>query len=653
MNILTIENISKAFSEKKLFENISFGIEDNDKIGLVGINGIGKSTFLKLVSGQLEPDSGKIIKGQNVRIQYLSQSLEFDENMTIFEHILHGENPLIKTIREYESIILQLNKEPDNENLRKKLAECTLKMDALDCWNMEIQVKTILNKLGIPDINKKIKELSGGQRKRIALAEALIQPAELLILDEPTNHIDLETINWLEDFLIHRTGALLLVTHDRYFLNRIVNRILEIDKGKLYSYEGNFEYFLEKKSLREQALAAMEEKRRKLYLKELAWIRRGAKARTTKQKARIQRFEEIKKSEIDIEKNYINIPVAYTRLGQKVIEIKNISKSFDSNIIIKNYSMIIKPDDRIGIVGPNGAGKTTFLNLIAGIIAPDNGNIDIGETVKIAYYRQNNEDMDYSIRAIDYIRQTAEYFTTKDGQSISASQMLEQFLFDDNQKYSLIKNLSGGERRRLLLAKVLMEKPNVLLLDEPTNDLDIQTLEVLEEYLQNFNGVVLISSHDRYFLEKTTSKIIALKGNGLIEQYNDVNSYNNSLKKNKKLNESDLVLQSRTSSFSTRPNSNENLNDIKRNNSDNKPLVKNKFTYSEKREFEQIENVIEDLEKSLAKITEEMNNNWSDYTKIKELTDKYNVIQAELDRKMQRWVYLNEIAEQIKLKNKK
>jgi len=653
MNILTIENISKAFSEKKLFENISFGIEDNDKIGLVGINGIGKSTFLKLVSGQLEPDSGKVIKGQNVRIQYLSQSLEFDENMTIFEHILHGENPLIKTIREYESIILQLNKEPDNENLRKKLAECTLKMDALDCWNMEIQVKTILSKLGIPDINKKIKELSGGQRKRIALAEALIQPAELLILDEPTNHIDLETINWLEDFLIHRTGALLLVTHDRYFLNRIVNRILEIDKGKLYSYEGNFEYFLEKKSLREQALAAMEEKRRKLYLKELAWIRRGAKARTTKQKARIQRFEEIKKSEIDIEKNYINIPVAYTRLGQKVIEIKNISKSFDSNIIIKNYSMIIKPDDRIGIVGPNGAGKTTFLNLIAGIIAPDNGNIDIGETVKIAYYRQNNEDMDYSIRAIDYIRQTAEYFTTKDGQSISASQMLEQFLFDDNQKYSLIKNLSGGERRRLLLAKVLMEKPNVLLLDEPTNDLDIQTLEVLEEYLQNFNGVVLISSHDRYFLEKTTSKIIALKGNGLIEQYNDVNSYNNSLKKNKKLNESDLVFQSRTSSFSTRPNSNENLNDIKRNNSDNKPLVKNKFTYSEKREFEQIENVIEDLEKSLAKITEAMNNNWSDYTKIKELTDKYNVIQAELDKKMQRWVYLNEIAEQIKLKNKK
>ena len=653
MNILTIENISKAFSEKKLFENISFGIEDNDKIGLVGINGIGKSTFLKLVSGQLEPDSGKVIKGQNVRIQYLSQSLEFDENMTIFEHILHGENPLIKTIREYESIILQLNKEPDNENLRKKLAECTLKMDALDCWNMEIQVKTILSKLGIPDINKKIKELSGGQRKRIALAEALIQPAELLILDEPTNHIDLETINWLEDFLIHRTGALLLVTHDRYFLNRIVNRILEIDKGKLYSYEGNFEYFLEKKSLREQALAAMEEKRRKLYLKELAWIRRGAKARTTKQKARIQRFEEIKKSEIDIEKNYINIPVAYTRLGQKVIEIKNISKSFDSNIIIKNYNMIIKPDDRIGIVGPNGAGKTTFLNLIAGIIAPDNGNIDIGETVKIAYYRQNNEDMDYSIRAIDYIRQTAEYFTTKDGQSISASQMLEQFLFDDNQKYSLIKNLSGGERRRLLLAKVLMEKPNVLLLDEPTNDLDIQTLEVLEEYLQNFNGVVLISSHDRYFLEKTTSKIIALKGNGLIEQYNDVNSYNNSLKKNKKLNESDLVLQSKTSSFSTRPNSNENLNDIKRNNSDNKPLVKNKFTYSEKREFEQIENVIEDLEKSLAKITEAMNNNWSDYTKIKELTDKYNVIQAELEKKMQRWVYLNEIAEQIKLKNKK
>ncbi|MCL4386740.1 MAG: ABC-F family ATP-binding cassette domain-containing protein [Actinobacteria bacterium] len=674
MNILTVENISKAFSEKILFENVSLGIEDGDKIGLVGVNGTGKSTFLKLISGQLEPDSGRITRGQNIRIQCLSQTLEFDENLTVLEHILHGENPVIKTIGEYESITLQLNEKPDNENLRKKLAEYTLKMDALDGWNLEIQAKSILSKLGILDANKKIKELSGGQRKRIALAQALIQPADLLILDEPTNHIDLETIKWLEEYLKQRKGALLLVTHDRYFLNRIVNRIVEIDKGNLYSYEGNFEYFLEKKTLREEALAAMEEKRGRLYLNELAWIRRGAKARTTKQKARIQRFEEIKKAEIKINNERLEIPVAYTRLGKKVIEINNISKSFDGNVIIKNFSTIINPNDRIGVIGPNGAGKTTLLNLIAGLIKPDSGNIDIGETVKIAYYRQNNEDMDYSIRAIDYIRQTAEYVKTGNGQTLSASQMLEQFLFDDNQRYSFIKNLSGGEKRRLLLAKVLMEKPNVLLLDEPTNDLDIQTLEVLEEYLQNFSGCVLVSSHDRYFLEKTTHKLFALKGDGRIEFYNDLQSYDHSLKANKinKLNFINSSPSFLNSSKSVASAVNKNIKNkisdtsdisnsmapydktstVSSSNANAKSLKKTKFTYAESREFAQIESIIEELESSLAKITEEMNNNWSDYVKIKELTDKYNTIQAELDRKMQRWVYLNEIAEQIKLKNK-
>jgi len=681
MNILTVENISKAFSEKILFENVSLGIEDSDKIGLVGVNGIGKSTFLKLISGQLEPDSGKITRWQNIRIQCLSQTLEFDENMTVIEHILHEENPVIKTIREYESIALQLNEEPDNENLQKKFAEYIVKIDALDGWNLEIQAKSILSKLGITDANKKIKELSGGQRKRIALAETLIQPADLLILDEPTNHIDLETIKWIEEYLKQRKGALLLVTHDRYFLNRIVNRIVEIDKGNLYSYEGNFEYFLEKKTLREEALAAMEEKRRRLYLNELAWIRRGAKARTTKQKARIQRFEEIKKAEIKVNNDRLDIPVAYTRLGKKVMEINNISKSFGAHVIIKNFSTIITPGDRIGVIGPNGSGKTTLLNLIAGLIKPDIGNIDIGETVKIAYYRQNNEDMDYSIRAIDYIRQTAEYVKTGNGQALSASQMLEQFLFDDSQRYSFIKNLSGGEKRRLLLAKVLMEKPNVLLLDEPTNDLDIQTLEVLEEYLQNLSGCVFVSSHDRYFLEKTTHKLFALKGDGRIEFYNDLQSYDHSLKANKinKLNFINLSSKSPSDSSSSFLNSSKSVASAVNKNIKNKisdtsdisnsmapydktstvsscnanarSLKKTKFTYAENREFAQIESVIEELESSLAKITEEMNNNWSDYVKIKELTDKYNVIQAELGRKMQRWVYLNEIAEQIKLKS--
>lgn len=633
-----MENVTKGFSEKNLFEGLSLGIEDNDRIGLVGVNGIGKSTFLKLVSGQMMPDSGRVVRSSDLRIQFLSQSLEFDDNMTVIEHILHGEHLLIKTIREYEIAAKKLNESPNDETLQKKFMDIASKMDSLDAWNIEVQAKSILDKLGISDTERKIAELSGGQRKRIALAEALIQPADLLILDEPTNHIDLETINWLEDFLSQRKGALLLVTHDRYFLNRIVNRIVEIDKGKLYSFEGNFEYFLEKKTQREELQAAIEEKRKRLYINELAWIRRGAKARTTKQKARIQRFEEIKNAEIKIIKEQIEIPVAYRRLGKKAIEINNISKSFDGMVVIKNFSTIINPGDRIGIVGPNGAGKTTLLNLIAGLIKPDKGNISIGETVKISYYRQDNEDLNPAIRAVDFIRETAEYVETDDRRTMSASQMLEQFLFDDTQRYSLIKNLSGGEKRRLLLAKVLMEKPNVLLLDEPTNDLDIQTLEVLEEYLQYFRGVVLVSSHDRYFLEKTTGKLFAVKGDGKIEFYTSVETYNKSLK-NIGQKTAQVLNPDHTSPFET-------------GRQTIIPAKKLKFTYAESREFAGIDGEIEELETTLEKITEEMKDNWSNFIKIKELTAKHDKLQKELSQKMDRWVYLHEKAEQIEANRK-
>jgi len=626
MNILSMENVAKGYTEKFLFDQVSLGIEDSDRIGLVGINGTGKSTLLKIISGQVKPDKGNIIHGKGIRVQCLSQDLQFDEDMTVFEHILQGEHPLMKTIRGYETVIHKLSKDPDDTGLQKKLAENTASMDAQDAWNFDILVKSILSKLGINDTESKIRELSGGQRKRIALAEALIQPADLLILDEPTNHIDFGTIKWLEDYLSQRRGALLLVTHDRYFLNRVVKRIIEIDKGKLYTYEGNFEYFLEKKTLREEAQTSMDEKRKRLYLNELKWIRRGAKARTTKQKARIDRFDDLKANLSETQVEQIELPVAYTRLGNKVIEFHNVSKSFGSIDIVKNFSTIINPDDRIGVVGPNGSGKTTLLNLIAGLVAPDNGEITKGETVRVSYYRQNNEDMDYSIRMIDYIKQTAEYVESSNGYKISAGQMLERFLFDGGKQRSFIKNLSGGEKRRLLLAKVLIEKPNVLLLDEPTNDLDIQTLEVLEEYLEYFQGAVIVVSHDRYFLDKTTDKLIAVSGDGRIEFHNDLDSYGRSLIADdiKKGNQKEVKVQ------------------IAREDK------KTKFTYSESREYSKIEAIISKLEEELIKTEDEMSKAWSNYSKLQELSEHQKRLKTELSEKMERWEYLSEIANKIR-----
>ena len=628
MHIVSVEGVSKSYKDKPLFEDTILGINDKDRIGLVGINGTGKSTFLKIIANITDPDKGKVVYGQNISIKYLPQTPELDENMTALEHILSSEKPLIRAIRMYETAASQLEKNPENTSLQNKLSQYGSEIDALEGWNSEFEAKSILDRLGVKDTHKKIRELSGGMRKRIALAESLIQPSDLLILDEPTNHIDLDTIKWLEDYLKNRKGALLLVTHDRYFLNRIINRILEIDKGHIYSYEGNFEYFLEKKTLRQHSEASAEEKRRRLFLNELSWIRRGAKARTTKQKARIKRFEEIKESIAKPGEEELQVPVAYTRLGKKVIEINNVFKSYGEVPVIKNLSTIILRDDRIGIVGPNGSGKTTLLNLISGIISPDGGSIDIGETVKIAYYRQNNEDMDSSIRVIDYIKQTAEYVETKEGRIISASQMLDRLLFEGSHKYSLIKNLSGGERRRLLMAKILMEKPNVLLLDEPTNDLDIQTLEILEEYIEYFEGAVLIASHDRYFLDKTANKILAIKPQGKIEFFNDLDSYFASLN----------PIQTKETSVKTLPSK---LKNTYKETAANKV----KLTYLENKELSLIDDEIEDLENKLKEITKEMEICWSDFQKTNDLSLKYKTSQEELDKKMQRWVYLNEKAE--------
>ncbi len=626
MNIISMENISKSFSLKPLIENISFGIEDDDRIGLVGINGTGKSTFLKIISGHILPDSGNIVRSGQLRIGYLSQYLDTEEELSVLEYVFRSDSILMDTIREFNHITNLLNNTSNDAKLKKKLMECTAKMDALNAWSIENQAKTILDKLKISDTDQKIKKLSGGQIKRVALAQALIQPCDLLILDEPTNHIDLDTINWLEQYLITRKGALLLVTHDRYFLSRIVNRIIEIDKARLYSYEGNFEDFLEKKALRQETAASIEQKRRRLYINELAWMRKGAKARTTKQKARIARFEKIKETKVEIKEDKLEIPTAYRRLGNKAIEFRNVSKSFGDLKVIHDFSHIIKPGERIGVVGANGSGKTTLLNLIAGITAPDCGSIDIGKTVKISYYRQNNEDMDPSIRMIDYIRETAQYVETDSGQTISASQMLEQFLFEGPSQYGLIKNLSGGEKRRLLLTKVLIEKPNVLLLDEPTNDLDIQTLEALEEYLEYFKGVVLVSSHDRYFLEKTTDRLIAIKDGAIIELHNDLASYELSLAVKKP----------------------KNPKTAKGPDAPKKILPRKKFNYKEAREFEQIEDDVEKLEKEIEGINNELKETSPDFERLSELAAKQSSLQKELDEKMERWVYLNELAENMK-----
>jgi len=629
MNIISIENVTKGFNEKILFEQISLGITDTDRIGVVGINGAGKSTFLNMIIGIIDPDSGNIVRGNNLKIQYLSQDLKFNENITVLEQILQGDSLLMKTVREYEDIISRLERSPDNKNLQKKLIEHNVKMDELYAWTLESRAKSILSKLGISDIGRKVGELSGGQRKRIALAEALIQPADLLILDEPTNHIDLETIEWLEDYLSQQKKALLLVTHDRYFLDRVVNRIIEIDRGKLYSYDGSFEYYMEKKTLQKEVESSMEKKRKRLYANELAWIRRGAKARSTKQKARILRFEKIRDAGNKIPGEQIEIPTAYTRLGKKVIEFDNVSKSFDNQVVIKDFSFLLGRNDRIGIVGPNGAGKTILLNLITGLTVPDTGSINTGKTVRVAYYRQNNEDMDPSIRAIDYIKQTAEYVETGDGSTISAGQMLEKFLFENSHHYNLIRDLSGGEKRRLYLAKVLIERPNVLLLDEPTNDLDIQTLEVLEEYLEYFLGAVLLVSHDRYFLNKTTDRIIAVKSDGIIEFYNDLDAYGRSL-------------------LSTKPRT---LKKDKPANKDKYQSIVNKkpkFTFAESREFARIDKDIEQLESSLTKTGLEINDSWADSSKMKELAARQKELQTRLAEKMERWVYLNELAEKMK-----
>lgn len=621
MNLISIENLSKAYSEKQLFKDINFGINDGDKIGLIGINGTGKTTFLKIIAGMEESDTGRIIKGTNANIEYLPQDIDFDLDATVVEQVFRGNSKNIQLVRRYEEAINNPNIK--NEEILRLMEE----MDKENAWELEAEAKSVLTQLGITDFNEKIGNLSGGQRKRVALASALINPADLLILDEPTNHLDNNTIDWLEEYLKRKKGALLMITHDRYFLDRVVNQIIELDNGSIYSYSGNYNYFLEKKMEREEIEISSERKRQSLLRKELAWMMRGARARTTKQKARIERFNELNDREIDFSHEKLDISVGGRRLGKKIIEIENIEKSFDGKKIIDDFSYIVLRDDRIGILGPNGSGKSTLMNIISGKIEADKGIVDIGETVKIGVFAQENIHMDNNMRAIEFIKEGGEYIETSDGTKISASQMMERFLFSKDLQWTPIGKLSGGEKRRLHLLRVLMEGPNVLLLDEPTNDLDITTLTVLEDYIEEFPGAVIIVSHDRYLLDKVVEKLFVFEDNGKIVGYTGNYEYFKEVTKAEK--ENNIV---------------EKKPEKKEKRESNKPL---KLSFKEQREWDEIDDIIAKIENDILDIESKMTESSSDYTKLQEFLKEKEILENKLEEKMERWVYLSELVEII------
>lgn len=634
MILLSAENISKSYSEKKLLSNINLGISDGDKIGLIGVNGTGKTTLLKIIAGVERQDEGWIIKGNSVGVEYLSQNPNFDPEATVLEQVFKGNAPIIKLVRDYEEAIR--SQIPSSERLMR----LTRDMDAMDAWNFESEARTILTKLGISDFGAKIGSLSGGQKKRIALAAALVNPSNLLVLDEPTNHLDNTAIDWLEQHLNKRKGAVLMVTHDRYFLDRVANQIIELDNGSLYSYKGNYSYFLEKKLEREENEVAGERKRQSLLKKELAWIKRGAKARSTKQKARIDRFNNLSEKEQHQDREKLQISVAFSRLGKKTIELEHVTKSFGENRVIDDFTFILSRNDRIGIVGPNGCGKTTLINIILGRLKPDSGRVEVGETVKIGLYAQEIQDMDSSLRVIEYIKEEAEYLSTAEGHKISASQMLERFLFPPSLQWTLIGKLSGGEKRRLNLLRVLMSGPNILLLDEPTNDLDIETLVVLEDYLEDFKGAVIAVSHDRYFLDRMSERIFSFEGNGKIVQY--TGNYSDFKEKSNCARENGGSHNMAVKASTTLDKNSNSKSDHEKQK--DRPL---RFTFHEQKEYAAIDDIIAELEGKLKIISAKINESAADYVLLQQLVIEKETLEKELNEKMERWVYLNEKAEHM------
>ncbi|MBM7568922.1 ABC-F family ATP-binding cassette domain-containing protein [Paenibacillus sacheonensis] len=647
MHVLTVDHIAKSYGEKVLFQDVSFGVETGDKIGIIGVNGTGKSTFLQVVAGIEPPDAGSILVAGGTTVRMLSQDPRFDPEETVLEHVLGGDSAQMQAVRAYTDALRQLELNPGDAALQERLVRANQRMDELDAWSIESDAKIALTKLGILNFDAKLGVLSGGQRKRAAMAAALIQPADVLLLDEPTNHIDNESVAWLEGMLQKRKGALLMITHDRYFLDRVTNRTLELDKGRAYFYSANYSRFLELKLEREEREAASESKRQNLLRNELAWMRRGAQARSTKQQARIQRFESLSAAGPDRAAGKLEMSVASSRLGKKILEIEGLRKSFEGRDVIANFSYIAVPEDRVGIVGRNGLGKSTLLKLIAGKLAPDAGTVDLGPTVKLGVFSQEREEMDETLRAIDYIREIAEQVMTGDGSTITAGQMLERFLFPPAQQWTPIAKLSGGEKRRLQLLRVLMEAPNVLLLDEPTNDLDILTLTVLEDYLDDFPGVVFTVSHDRYFLDRTAERIFAFEGNGVIEQhvgnFTDYQAYAAAHGVRSSAAGEGVSADRKAAAPASTAKA----------EASQEPAKPTKMTYNEQKEFDTIDADIERAETALQKVQERMEASASDSGLLQELLAEQAQLETKLEELMDRWAYLNELAEQIAANKKK
>lgn len=630
MILLQAEHLRKTHGVKVIFDDISVAVASGEKIGLIGVNGTGKSTLLRILAGLDTADSGEITTSNELVVEYLPQHPDFLEDASVLEQIFQGTSPFMQVLRAYEETLAALEAHPEDEALSARLLELSGRMDEVDAWQLESEAKSILNKLGISDYEAKVSTLSGGQRKRIALAGALIRPCNLLILDEPTNHLDNETIEYLENMLQNKNVALLMVTHDRYFLDRVTNRILELDQAKLYSYAGNYATFLEQKAQREAASQRIREKERSLYRQELEWMRKGVEARRTKQKARIERFNELEGRLTRDTDEKLEMTVVGARLGKKIIELDHVRKAYGEKVCLADLSYAVVRSDRIGIIGNNGLGKSTLLNLIAGRETPDGGTIAIGETVRIGYYTQDNREMDTNQRVIDYVRERGEYVDCGDGQVISAAKMLERFLFDGALQHALIGQLSGGEKRRLYLLGILMEGVNVLLLDEPTNDLDIQTLQILEDFIDHFAGPVLAVSHDRYFLDRTCEKIFAFEGEGRVDIH--TGSYSDYAERR----------QSQPQTAKAQPVC-KSAKEAARPQRE----AKVKFSYKEAREYETIEAEIEALEQALAHNEADMAANSSDFVRLNELMAEKNQLEEQLLTKMERWEYLSQIAEQL------
>ena len=625
--ILTVENLSKSYGEKILFENINFTIDNGDKIGLVGVNGTGKSTFIKTIAGVITPDYGSIIKARGLQIESLLQDAELETDNTVLMEVFKGNQPIMKVLAQYEQA-LKISETENNKLLQDEVLKLSQEIDRLDGWKIESDAKIVLTKLGITDFSQKIKNLSGGQKKRVALAASLINICDLLILDEPTNHLDSETIIWLEEYLAKYKGALLMVTHDRYFLDNVATKILELDKGSSYIYQGNYSQFLEGKLQREDIAMASERKRQNLYRTELAWIKRGAKARTTKQKARIDRFEELKQQKFLVNTDKIEIGMGTSRLGKMIIEIENLTFNYQDKKIIENFSYNLLRNDRIGIIGNNGLGKSTLLNLIAGKLEPTTGNIKIGQTVKIGYFSQETIDMDERLRAIEYIKETAHFITLADGTKLSASQLMEKFLFSGDLQWTYIGKLSGGEKRRLYLLKILIDEPNILLLDEPTNDLDMQTLSILEDFIDNFNGAIIFVSHDRYFIDRLAQKSFIFEGDGKIRISNGgYSDYKDNIELESEI-ESPKV---------------EKLETTNKNKAES---AKKKLTFKEQREYSEIEAVIAEVESYIKVLEGQINSAGSNFELLQQLTKDEIAAREKLDYLLERWAYLEEIAQE-------